>query len=156
MVENVAGTDQDWDDAIICVWKINARPYADVDALVEHISDLVEKINEARANDYRAIMADHRTVYFNKEDNTFRVASWFLNTTVPKVASAYDKINGWAGVCDKITPLNYTFGREFTERSTCVASCLNVADTVRGKLARQALLENLLKLYGQGPCGMGG
>lgn len=156
MAENVVVTDQDWDDAIICVWKINAKPYADVNALVEHISDLVEKINEARANDRQVIMADHRTVYFNKEDNTFRVASWFLNQTVPSVAKVYDRFGGWAGVCGEITPLNYTFGREFTERATCVASCLNVADTVKGKLARQALLENLLKLYGQGPCGTGG
>ena len=156
MAENVVRADQDWDDAIICVWKINARPYADVDALLEHISDLVEKINEARVNDRQVIMADYRTVYFNKDDDTFRVASWFLNQTVPNVAKVYDRVGSWAGVCGEITPLNYTFGREFIERATCVASCFNVADTVNGKLARQALLENLLKLYGQGPCGTAG
>jgi len=151
MVEDVNRTEQEWGDAIVCVWKIDAAYYSDTNALIQHISDLVTKINEARENDKHARMADHRTVYYHKEDHTFRVASWFCDTDVSTIATLYEELYNWKDVCSNISPLNFTYGQYFTERSTCVAECLKVADTVKGKLKRQALLENLLTLYGQGP-----
>lgn len=154
MVENVK-TQKDWDEAIICVWKIGASHYPDTIALMDHISSLVKKINAARENHRHAKMADHRTVYYHKEDHTFRVASWFCNSDISTIATLYEELNNWQDVCSNISAINFTYGQYFTERSTCVAECLKVADTVKGKLIRQELLENLLKLYGQGPSEIG-
>lgn len=157
MAENVGFSQEDWDEAKICVWKIDAESFPDTEKLVEHIETLIDTLNEAKRNSFSVRLADHRTVYYSKDDKTFRIASWFCDTELSALVAAYESAekflpDGFVAP----TPINFTYGREFTERSTCIASCLKVADTVKGKLKRQALLENLLKLYGQGPCGMGG
>jgi len=148
-----ASCSDEWAKAIVCVWKTSAKDISDQKAMNKIVDGFVDKINAGRPNEIHAVLADYRKIYYCPTDNTFRIASWFLNTNVSTVSAQYERADTWAVVGVGYEPISFGYGKNFSEQATCLKNCMVIADTVNGKLKRRALGKEFLEMYANMPYG---
>lgn len=141
----------EWAKAIVCVWKTSAKDISDQKAMNTMVEGFVDKINVGRPNEIHAVLADYRKIYYCPTDNTFRIASWFLNTSVSTVSAQYERADTWAVVGVGYEPISFGYGKNFSEQATCLKNCMVVADTINGKLKRRALGKEFLEMFANMP-----
>lgn len=144
---------EEWGKAIVCVWKVSAQDIPNQAVMNELADKFVNRINAGRPNEIHAVLADYRKIYYCPTDNTFRIASWFLNTTVSTISAQYERADTWAVVGVGYEPISFGYGKNFTEQATCLKNCMVIADTVNGKLKRRALGKEFLEMYANMPYG---
>ncbi len=141
----------EWAKAVVCVWKTSAKNIPDQAAMNKIVDKFVARINGGRPNEIHAVLADYRRIYYCPTDNTFRIASWFLNTHVSDIAKQYEMADTWAVIGDGYEPISFGYGKNFSEQATCLKNCMVIADTVNGKLKRRALGKEFLEMYANMP-----
>ena len=141
----------EWAKAVVCVWKTSAKDIPDQVVMDKAVDGFVAKINAGRPNRTHAVLADYRKIYYCPSDNTFRIASWFLNTHVSTVSQQYELSDTWAVIGDGYEPISFGYGKNFSEQATCLKNCMVIADTLNGKLHRRNLGAEFLKLYANMP-----
>ena len=144
---------EEWAKAIVCVWKLSAQDIPSQSVMNELADKFVNRINAGRLNEIHSVAADYRKIYYCPTDNTFRIASWFLNTTVSTISAQYERADTWAVVGVGYEPISFGYGKNFTEQATCLKNCMVIADTVNGKLKRRALGKEFLEMYANMPYG---
>lgn len=150
VAQNALCSDE-WAKAIVCVWKTSAKDISDQKAMNTMVEGFVDKINVGRPNEIHAVLADYRKIYYCPTDNTFRIASWFLNTSVSTVSAQYERADTWAVVGAGYEPISFGYGKNFSEQATCLKNCMVVADTINGKLKRRALGKEFLEMFANMP-----
>ena len=141
----------EWAKAIVCVWKVSAQDIPNQTVMNEMADTFVSRINAGRPNEVHAVLADYRRIYYCPSDNTFRIASWFLNTNVSTVSTQYERADTWAAIGAGYEPISFGYGKNFSEQATCLKNCMVIADTVNGKLKRRALGKEFLEMYANMP-----
>ena len=141
----------EWAKAIVCVWKVSAQDIPNQTVMNEMADTFVSRINAGRPNEVHAVLADYRRIYYCPSDNTFRIASWFLNTNVSTVSAQYERADTWAAIGAGYEPISFGYGKNFSEQATCLKNCMVIADTVNGKLKRRALGKEFLEMYANMP-----
>ena len=141
----------EWAKAIVCVWKVSAQDIPNQTVMNELVDTFVSRINAGRPNAVHAVLADYRRIYYCPTDNTFRIASWFLDTSVSTISAQYELADTWSVIGAGYEPISFGYGKNFTEQATCLANCMVIADTVNGKLKRRALGREFLEMYANMP-----
>jgi len=141
----------EWGKAIVCVWKVGATNIPNQIVMDEMVDQFVERINAGRPNEVHALLADYRKFYYCPFDNTFRVASWFLDTNVSTVSAQFERTDFWDAIGAGYEPISFGYGKNFSDQATCLRNCMGIADTVNGKAKRRALGKEFLEMYANMP-----
>ena len=141
----------EWAKAIVCVWKVSAQDIPNQSAMNELVDTFVDRINAGRPNEVHAVFADYRKIYYCPSDNTFRIASWFLNNNVSTISAQYERADTWSVIGAGYEPISFGYGKNFSEQATCLKNCMVIADTVNGKLKRRALGQEFLEMFANMP-----